>query len=322
MNVLVTGGGGFLGSQIVRALAKRGDAVIIYDNYVTADAASIKDIKNSIKIVKGDISDLSRLLETLKVDKIKKIVHAGAIGSPAQVIEQAWMGVHVNIGGTISVLEAARLMDINRIIFISSEETYGVFQYEPADENHPLTPVSLYGVTKVAAEQILEQYNKLFGMSCISIRTSWVYGPGLPRRRPPRIFIEDALMGKPTKLACGADHKMDHTYIDDLVQGALLALDSKNPKYSVYNIATGKSYTLRDLVSLIKNILPQAKIEVGPGLLYYMGAPIKEGCEMPQKGALNIERAKQDLGYNPENDLETGLRKYVGWFKKSKGLNL
>jgi len=227
------------------------------------------------------------------------------------------MGIRVNIEGTMSVLEAAQLMGINRIVNISSEETYGLFRYEPADEDHPLAPVSLYGISKVAGEQIVEQYNKLFNMSCVSVRISWAYGPYLPRKRPPRLFIENALLGKPTKLACGADHKLDNTYVDDCVQGILLALDSKNPKYSVYNIASGRSCTVGDLVKIIKKILPQAEIEVGPGLLDYMGAPIGKGYKMPQKGALDITRAKQDLGYTPKYDLETGLKKYITWFKQN-----
>ena len=319
MNVLVTGGGGFLGSHVVRALVKRRDRVTVYDNYVTAEAANLRDIESRIKLVKGDILDLSHLLRVLKANKIEKIVHTGAIGSPAQMIAQPWMGVRVNIEGTMSVLEAARLMEINRIVNTSSEETYGVFQYEPADEEHPLAPVSLYGISKVTGEQILEQYNKLFGMSCVSVRISWAYGPGLPRKRPPRLFIENALMRKPTKSACGADQKIDHTYVDDCAQGILLALDSKNPKYSVYNIASGKSYTIRDLVRIVRSILPQAEIEVGPGLLDYMGAPIGEGYRIPQKGALDITRAKQDLGYTPKYDLETGLKKYITWFRGSTG---
>jgi len=314
-SVLITGGAGFLGSHIARALVQRGDRVVIYDNFSAGLPQNLIDLQDKLKLVNGDILDLSFLIRTIMAEKVKRIIHTAALVGFAASIEKPALTARINIEGTLNILEASRLVGVERIMDISSEEVYGHFQYEPADEDHPFSPSAPYSISKVAAEGFDRFFHTFFGLDVVTIRTSWVYGPGLPRARPPKTFIENSVKGISTKMDSGADHRVDHTYIDDFVQGALLAFDVKNPKSRVFNIASGKAYTFSQMARMVEEIVPGPKISVGPGLMKY-----SETVEGPQKGALNIQRAQSELGYQPQYDLFKGLIKYVESLRASKGI--
>ncbi len=311
--VLVTGGAGFLGSHLVRALALRGDRVVAFDNFLTANPANLEDLRDRVEVVSGDITDLSHLLRVVKEHRIDRIVHAAAISSAIPAIAKPALTVRVNVEGTINVLEAMRLFDIQRCLHISSEETYGSFQREPADEEHPQNPFAPYAVTKMAAERLGRGYRQIFGLDVISIRTSWVFGAGLPRTRPPKSFIENALAGRPTRLSIGGDHRVDHTYIRDFIDGTLGAFDLPTHRYDVYNIATGRAYTIRETAEVVRELIPGAEITVGGGLLEW-----QPGSTMPVKGALDVTRAKEAFGYQPKYDLKAGLAEYIAWFRRGQ----
>jgi nucleoside-diphosphate-sugar epimerase len=313
-SVLITGGAGFLGSYIARALVQRGDRVVIYDNFSTGLPQNLIDLQDKVKFVNGDILDLSFLIRMIMAEEVKRIIHTAALVGFAASIEKPALTARINIEGTLNILEASRLVGVERIMDISSEEVYGHFKYEPADEDHPFSPSAPYSISKVAAEGFDRFFHTFFGLDVVTIRTSWVYGPGLPRARPPKTFIENSLNGVPTKMDSGGDHRVDHTYIDDFVQGALLAFDVKNPKNRVFNIASGKAYTFNEMARMVEKIIPSPKITVGPGLLKYY-----KTVEGPQKGALNIQRAQSELGYQPQYDLFEGLMKYVDSLRASKG---
>lgn len=295
-----------MGSHVARALAQRGDRVLLYDNVSGSLPQILLPFRDTVKLVQGDILDLSFLIRTMKAEAVKRIIHTAAVVSFAPSIEKPALTAKVNIEGTINVLEAARILGIERVMDISSEEVYGQFRYEPLDEDHPLSPTNPYSITKVAAERYEEFFHTFFGLDVVVIRTSWVYGLGLPRARPPKTFIENSLKGVPTEMEAGGDHRIDHTYIDDFVQGALLAFDVKEPKSRIFNISSGKAYTFKEMADMVGKIVPGAKISVGPGLLKYA-----DGVCAPQKGALSIRRAQSELGYQPEYDLFEGLQKYA-----------
>ena len=313
--ILITGGAGFLGVHIARALIQRGDPVVIYDNLSTGLSQNVAGFQDRTKLVNGDILDLSFLLRTLIAEKVKRIIHAAALVSFAPSVEKPVLTAKINIEGTLNILEASRIAGVERVMDVSSEEVYGPFQYEPADEDHPFSPTAPYAISKVAGEGFGQFYHRFFGLDVVTIRTSWVYGPGLPRARPPKTFIENGLRGIPTEMVSGSDHRIDHTYIDDFVQGALLAFDVKNPKHRVFNISSGRAYTFKEMAQMVIQIIPSATITVGPGLL-----PYSEGIEGPQKGALNIHRAQSELGYQPHYDLFEGLKRYVNSIRKEKSL--
>jgi nucleoside-diphosphate-sugar epimerase len=301
---MVTGGAGWLGSHLVQALNKVEAKIVVYDNLKEATAKDL--IQGRAEMVNGDILDFALLTDTVRRYRVNKIVHAAAIvGTPASFAQPA-LTIRVNIEGTINVLEVMKNERVMLGVNISTEETYGEFQYEPAGEDHPLKPASLYGITKVAVEQIADYYYRLYKVNMISARASWLYGPRLHRLRPPQNFIENALQGKKTIVACGGDQRIDYTYITDFTDGLISILNKVNLPYRVYNISSGRAYNLYEMARIMEEVVPGSEFEIGPGLIHF-----SEDFPAPQKGALNIERARRDLGFSPKFDLREGLRQNI-----------
>lgn len=304
MRVLVTGGGGFLGAGVVGALVARGDDVVAFDTRLN----SLANLNSSGKLVclPGDITDLANIAQAVLLHKPDAVVHCAAIvgvlsslGSPINV-------VRVNVEGSLNVFEAMRIGGVRRCIHISSEETYGAFREDKIDETHPLDPVLPYGICKAAVEQLGRSYRDLHGLEVINLRTSWVYGPGLPRNRIPKNLIEAALAGRPLHIPSGADAAIDHTYVDDFVSAALAALDHRVHQFDVYNVASGTAPTVTEIVAIVRELVPGAQLTVGPG-------PYRHGdqIEMVRKGALDVSRAAAQLGWRPRYDIRAGLAAYV-----------
>lgn len=289
MRVLVTGGGGFLGGALCRRLAARGDTAIAFD--ITCG---------------GDITDPESINEAMRRHRPEAVIHCAAVVSVLSSLASPCDTVRVNIEGSLNVFEAMRLAEVRRVIHISSEETYGEFRAPVIDEEHPLNPVMPYGVTKVAVEHLGRSYRDLYGLEVINLRTSWVYGPELPRDRVPKNLIDAALAGRPLHVPSGAESAIDHTYIDDFVDGTLAALDCGTHRHDVYNLSSGTAPTLAEVVAAVKEIVPGADVSVGPGI-YRHGDRIP----IPRKGALDLRRAREAFGYAPKFDIRAGLRAYA-----------
>ncbi|MGE5252636.1 MAG: NAD-dependent epimerase/dehydratase family protein [Planctomycetaceae bacterium] len=311
--VLVTGGAGFLGTEIVRRLAGRGDQVIVLDNSQGGASANLRGLGSNVGVFGGDVTDLAGLLALIRQHRVQRIVHAAAIVSALPSLSAPGHVTRVNIESTLNVLEAMRFFDVERTVHISSEEVYGAFRHEPADEEHPAAPTSPYGISKVASEQLGRFYRTVYQTDFVNVRTSWVYGPGFPRQRIPRTLIEAALGGRPLHLSRGGDARIDHTYLDDCVDGILLALDHAEHPFDVYNISSGEGRTTAEMVALVKDLIPGADLSVGPGPLWY-----DDRLVVPPKGALDLTRAKRVLGYQPKYDLRRGLASYIEWYRRGE----
>lgn len=305
MRVFVTGGGGFLGSALTRRLAARGDHVIAFDRSLDLLA---RHAAPSSRIVaeQGDVTDAAGLDAALRRHRPDAVIHCAAVVSVLSSIESPVGTVRINVEGAVNLFEAMRACGVRRVIHISSEETYGEFRAPIVDEEHPLAPVMFYGVTKVAVEHLGRCYRDLYGLEVINLRTSWVYGPDLPRDRVPKNLIDAALAGRPLHLPSGADSAIDHTYVDDFVEGTLAALDCPRHPFDVYNLSSGTAPTLAEVVAAVKEIVPGADVSVGPGV-YRHGDRIA----VPRKGALDLRRAHAAFGYAPRFDIRAGLRAYV-----------
>lgn len=301
--ILVTGGCGWLGSAIVRALLARGDCVIATDIAVSPAMTALAAREPRLAVEPADLGEWHQVVRLFEKHAPDAVIHAAAIVGVVFAADIPIKALRVNVEGSINLFEAMRLSGVKRVVHISTEETYGDFQQPVIDEEHPQKPVSVYGLTKLATEHYGRVYSRDFGLECINVRTCWVYGPHLPRLRMPRTFVEAALRGEAYHQPDGGALAVDQVYIDDTVQGVLLALDKEQLRFDAYNIATGVAPTIRDTAEAVNRAIPGARITVGDTGPYKHGGVVLSAT----KGALNIERARRELGYAPRYDIQSGI---------------
>jgi nucleoside-diphosphate-sugar epimerase len=305
-SILVTGANGFIGLEVAAALAARGDEVAAMDIVIGPRLAQLAASRPNLRAVQGEITEWAHVAGLMKESRPSAVVHCAAIVGVLNSARAPITTMRVNVEGTVHVLESMRLFDVPRLINLSSEEIYGPFDAELIDESHPCRPVMPYGISKYTVEQIARDYARNYGLECINIRTCWVYGPGLPRPRVPKIFVDAAVEKRPLHLPAGGDFKVDHVYIADLVAGLLAAIDKPQHRFDAYHVATGRAPSLAEIVDIIREEAPGADISVGPGLYAFA-----DRVNAVRKGALDISRARQELGYEPRYDIRAGLRAYI-----------
>jgi UDP-glucose 4-epimerase len=307
MRYLITGGGGFLGAELAAALAERGDSVAAFDLQASARLTALLDqYPKQVSFTAGEIADADAVMAAVEASRPDAIVHGAAVvGVPAS-IAQPQLTMRVNVEGSLNLFEAMVEHGVRRVVHISSEETYGPFEADIIDEDHPQRPLMAYGISKVAVEQMGRSYALLHGLECINVRTCWVYGPGLPRPRVPKTLVDAAVAGMPLHLPNGGDFLVDHVYVDDLVAGIIGALDHADHPFDAYHIATGQAVTLADIADIVRDLVPGADLSVGPGTIEF--AP---GLPAWRKGALNVARAAEVFGYRPQFDIRAGLAAMV-----------
>jgi len=318
MQILITGGLGVNGAWVTRKLVARGLRPVLYENRL--DDSLVRDIAGSFEIVHGDINDIAALVRTLKEYKIQRIVHMAALMPPGAQSDPL-NGFRVNALGTVHVLEAARIVGVERVVFTSSRAAYGEIPagvhshptYLPVTEDHPCNPVIVYDVCKVASEGMGHNYQRNYGLQFIALRFAAIYGPGkLARHGNVSIhstMIEEPLRGAPVRIAKGGEQRDDMIYVDDVAEGVVLATLKDDPRYSVYNIASGQARTLGDFAAAVREVVPGADIEIGPGLDFFdMG--VNYYC------AFDITRAREDLGFVPRFPFEEGVRDYVATMRR------
>ena len=311
LRVLITGGSGFVGLAVCKALAKRGDVAIAIDVQISDELSKLSTDNPAVVAGVADIANKANLKRVFEVHKPDAVIHCAAmVGVVASIGDPASL-LRVNIDGANNLFEVMPTFGVRRVIHISSEEVYGEFQSDIVTEDHPQNPLYAYGISKAAVEHFGRTYKITHDIECINIRTSWVYGPNFPRKRVPCNLLEAAALGESLHVSCGADSKIDHTYIDDTVSGILGALDCAKHPYDAYHIASSTCPTLAEIVEVIKELVPGADISVGEGT--YKHADI---IDIPRKGALDCTRASEVFGYKPRFDIRAGLKAYLTHFKQ------
>lgn len=298
MTTLVTGGRGFIGKQLVKQLLDSGTKVVSYNRDFSVDE------RENVTAVQGELFDIPRLTQTIRDHDISCIIHTAGQSHPGVSVDIPVTTFAANMDGTLSVFEAARMAGVARIINFSSECSYGNLDESiVVDESTKPTPTTPYGVTKVAGELLGNVYNTNYGMSIASLRITEVYGPGLWMPSLLCDMLRSAIAGRRFVLEEGADHLFQFVYVDDVARAALLASRSDTLKQASYNVSGGRQIKLGDAARAVRDIFPQAQIEIGAG--YIRG--------WDRMGRFDISAARRDFNYMPDWDFEAGLAATVDW---------
>lgn len=310
MTILVTGGTGFIGSHLVRELVERGEKTIIFVR--NPDIRILKSFgvnKDEITVTRGDVANMANLFAVVKKNKVNGIIHLASLLS-VKTAANPTLGFDINIRGVFNVLEVARIMDVERVIYISSSSVYGSPLYEPVDEKHPTNPDDLYGATKLCGEVWGLSYSKLYDLDFVVLRLGSVYGPGQtgqPGHHMVVNLIEDAFFKKSVKWRSGADHKLNVVYAKDVASAICLSYYSKHLKHKIFNISSRKQHTVREIGDIVMRFLPDASVNIG------------EGVKSREKvGLMDIARANKELRYVPQYSLDDGVEDYVKWLYENE----
>jgi len=264
MAKLITGGLGFIGAYLAHALVRKGEDVVLFD--VVASSPLIKDIKDKVKIVQGNLASWAEVLEVVKQNKIEGIYHTGALLS-ASAEEKPITAYEVNAGGTFNVLEAARLFNVKRVVYTSTIASLGLGLHT-VDEDTLQMPISIYGVTKVFSERLGEYYQRKFGVDFRAVRLPSIIGPGRGAGGASAystLMISEPALKRAYSVFVEEDVIMPLLYIKDCVE-CLIRLYEADParlKRRVYCIA-GFSPTAKEICDEVKRILPKADIKFSP----------------------------------------------------------
>jgi UDP-glucose 4-epimerase len=301
MKTLVTGGGGFIGSNIVRALLARGDDVRVLDNFATGSRANIAGLERDVELVEGDLRSYERVHAAVR--GVEVVFHQGALPSVPRSVQDPLTTTAVNVEGTLNVLLAARDEGARRIVNASSSSVYGSTGSLPRTESQAPDPISPYAVAKLAAERFCTSFSRVYGMEIVSLRYFNVFGP---RQDPtsqyaavvPR-FIRDIAAGDPVTIYDDGEQSRDFTYVDNVVGANLLAADANGVGGEMLNVATGTSVTVNALADAIGELLGK------PVDKTY--APAREGDV--RASWADIGEARRLLGYEPRVAFADGLRR-------------
>jgi UDP-glucuronate 4-epimerase len=314
--ILLTGGAGFIGSHTAEALLRGGAQLAIVDTlddfYPPAwKRANLEDVRRVGKfdLFESDIADPAAMREIFARCKPDAVVHLAARAGVRPSIEQPRLYERVNIAGTVNLLELAREFAVQRFIFGSSSSVYGATSRAPFSEDHvELRPISPYAATKLAGEMIGYTYAHLYALPVICLRFFTVYGP---RQRPDlAIHKFTALMeaGKPVPVFGDGSTGRDYTYVDDIVAGVLASLDYAPPAgapFDIFNLGNSHPVKLNELISALERATGKKAIREAK--------PLQPG-DVPLTWA-DISKSERLLGYQPTTTLETGLEKFVAWYR-------
>ncbi len=315
-NILITGGAGFIGSNLVDTLIKDTQIKITcLDNFDPFYNPEIKkrNIAPHIKkfnytFLKGDIRSINRVKRKLS-HHYDAIIHLAAKVGVKPSISDPIVYTDVNINGTQNMLEFARDLDCKKFIFASSSSIYGINPKVPWNEDdYNLSPISPYASTKISAELLGRVYAHLYHFQFISLRFFTVYGPQMRPDLAIHKFANLILQGKPITMYGNGKTKRDYTYIDDIVSGVIAALNYSSSQYEIINLGNNHPVELRILISLLEKALGKKAI--------VKKLPEQQG-DVPVTCA-DIKKAQKLLGYMPKTNLQTGLQKFVSWFKSQK----
>ena len=310
MRYLVTGGAGFIGSNTVDELVRRGHNVVVLDDLSSGKVQNLSGATGKIELLQHSITDLDKLREACR--GVDYVLHLGARTSVPRSVKDPLETNRINVDGTLNVLVAARDAKVKRVVFAGSSAVYGETPTLPKREGMPPAPISPYGVSKFAGEIYGQVFQRCYGLEFVSLRYFNVFGP----RQDPgsaysgvlSLFNQAVLDGTQPVVYGDGEHSRDFTYVGNVVEANLLACESKRAAGLAINIGTGSRYTLNQTLALLEKIT---------------GRPAKANYAPPREGDIrdsqaDITLARDVLGYNPRFGFEEGLKHTWDWFRTSQ----
>jgi UDP-N-acetylglucosamine/UDP-N-acetylgalactosamine 4-epimerase len=319
MKILVTGGAGFIGSNLCEYFLDKGYDVVCLDNFTTGHRYNLQDFINNpkFKLIEGDIRDLSDCIKA--VDGVDYVLHQAALGSVPRSINDPITTNGVNVSGFLNMLVASRDANVKRFVYAASSSTYGDSVQLPKVEDIIGKPLSPYAITKYVNELYAEIFSRTYGLETIGLRYFNVFG----RKQDPNgayaavipKFVMQLMQQESPVINGDGNYSRDFTYIDNVIQMNALAMLTKNPEAinTVYNTAFGDRTTLNDLMDSLKKHLSVFDPTIADIQTIY--GPNRVG-DIPHSLA-SIDKAKQLLGYNPEFSMQQGLEQAVNWYWKN-----
>lgn len=319
--VLVTGGAGFAGSYVIRALLERGHTVVCFDlaDFRPESRFVLGDRADEVILERGSIDDWPRVLEVMLAHRPRAVVHAGGVMDTAFLDRHPTIAFRTNLGGTLNLLEAARLLaDVQRFIFFSTIGVIGRVLYEPVDANHPVLssrdgPLGAYGAAKAAGEAFCFTYTQSFGLDTRIVRPSALYGFGMSWFAPNYMknIVEPALEGRPVRFATGGQVPRDYTHAADLASLVVAILEGPEDADRIFYGATGEPLrTASEVGAIVRELVPGSLVEIGDAWTEV------DRLELPIRGRYSIENAVSALGWRPRfADLREGVAEYIGRYR-------
>ncbi len=310
MNVLVTGGAGFIGSHLVGRLVAEGRAVTVLDDFndfydPRLKRANLAPLLDRITLAEADIRDEAEVNALFAKGRFDAVYHLAARAGIRPSIANARLYIDTNINGTFNLLEAARVNGMKRFIFASSSSVYGTITETPFREDMCIDQtISPYAATKLAGEQFCSNSARLYGIRCVCLRFFTVYGP---RQRPDLAihkFTRNIFEGRSIEQFGDGTTRRDYTYVDDILDGLMACLAYEGPLFEIFNLGENKTTSLAELITLIEAALGKKAV-------------IKKMPEQPGDVPLtyaDISKAQRLLGYKPGTPLSEGIPKFVDWF--------
>ncbi|HEV7641539.1 MAG TPA: NAD-dependent epimerase/dehydratase family protein [Gaiellaceae bacterium] len=302
MKALVTGGGGFIGSNLVRALLDAGHDVRVLDNFSTGNRANLSGL--DIEVIEGELRSYERVHNAVR--GVEVVFHLGALGSVPRSVQDPLTSSAVNIEGTLNVLLAARDEGVRRVVYSSSSSVYGPRRELPVSEDMPPDPISPYGVAKLAAERYCVSFSRVYeSFESVVVRYFNVFGP----RQSPfsqyaaviPLFVTAIASGEPILVYGDGEQRRDFTYVSNVVDGTIRAAEAAGANGRIFNVAASAPATVNEVAAAIGAVL---------------GKPVEKTFAPPRVGDIrdswaDVTAAREVLGWEPTVDLEHGLRRTV-----------
>jgi UDP-glucose 4-epimerase len=321
MTYLVTGGTGFIGSRVVRDLVKAGEEVIVFDWYPDRVALermlNANDIESKVKIVQGDVADFAHLTKVIQQYKIEKIVHTGAL-LLHDVNANPLLAVKINCTGTVAVFEAAKLLGVKKVVWISSGSVYGPPENYPQEyipNNAIHNPQNLYGATKSLDEHFAAYYADNYGMDIEAIRLVLVYGAWQTHGRTAAIIqqmVINPALGKSGRVPAAGDNVLGWTYVEDAVRAIILACKAEKTKTRSFSVR-GYIHKVQELADYVKELIPEANIALMP--LEKSKSNLIMACKY------DMTTIEEELGFKLKWTMKEGIKDTINLVRKEKGLN-